>query len=102
MESNCVTGSGRDQCLMILGSPRDTPLAWLRTGEALQRLWLEATRLDHVISLFTQVVEVPDLRDELRTQLGLGCEPQVVIRVGQAAPNVATNRRDLDQLIEGM
>jgi hypothetical protein len=95
-----VTGSGRDQCLMILGSPRDTPLAWLRSGEALQRLWLEATRLDHVISLFTQVIEVPDLRDELRGRLGLGCQPQVVIRVGQAAPNVATNRRDLDQLIE--
>ncbi|HEU4544962.1 MAG TPA: hypothetical protein VFR88_01585 [Microlunatus sp.] len=94
--------SGRDQCLMILGSARDAPLAWIRAGEALQRLWLEATRLDHVISLFTQVVEVPDLRDELRTQLGLGCEPQVVIRVGQAAPNVATNRRDLDQLIEEM
>jgi hypothetical protein len=85
---------------MILGSPRDTPLAWLRSGEALQRLWLEATRLDHVISLFTQVIEVPDLRDELRGRLGLGCRPQVVIRVGQAAPNVATNRRDLDQLIE--
>ena len=53
-----------------------------------------------MISLFTQVVEVPDLRDELRTRLGLGCQPQVVLRVGQAAPNVATNRRDLDQLIE--
>ena len=95
-----VTESGRDQCLMILGSSQDTPLAWLRAGEALERLWLEATRLDHVISLFTQVVEVPDIREELRTQLGLECEPLVLIRVGQAAPNTATNRRELDQMID--
>lgn len=95
-----VTESGRDQCLMILGSSRDTPPAWLRAGEALERLWLEATRLDHVISLFTQVVEVPDIREELRTQLGLECEPLVLIRVGQAAPNTATNRRELDQMID--
>ena len=77
-----------------------TPLAWLRAGEALERLWLEATRLDHVISLFTQVIEVPDIREELRSQLGLECEPLVLIRVGQAAPNAATNRRELDQMID--
>ncbi|HEY5981808.1 MAG TPA: hypothetical protein VIT41_19450 [Microlunatus sp.] len=97
-----VTDSGRDQCLMILGSAVDSDLAWLRAGEALERLWLEATRLDHVASLFTQLIEVPELREELRAQLGLGCEPLVLIRVGQAAPNVATNRRDLDQLIDEM
>lgn len=95
-----VTESGRNQCLMILGSSQDTPLAWLRAGEALERLWLEATRLDYVISLFTQVIEVPDIREELCAQLSLQCEPLVLIRVGQAAPNVATNRRDLDHLIE--
>ena len=95
-----VTASGRDQCLMILGCRQDTSLAWLRAGEALERLWLEATRLDHVASLFTQLIEVPDLRDELRIQLGLEYQPLVLIRVGQAAPNVATNRRELDQMIE--
>lgn len=95
-----VTESNRDQCLMILGSPHDTPLSWLRAGEALERLWLEATRLDYVIGLFTQVIEVPDLREELRIQLSLDCEPLVLIRVGQAAPNVATNRRELSHLIE--
>ena len=95
-----VADSGRDQCLLILASAEDSRLAWLRAGEALERLWLEATRLDHVASLFTQIVEVPELREELRTRLGLTGEPLLLLRVGQAAPNVATNRFELDQLIE--
>ena len=49
-----VTDSGLDQCLLILGTDSDDRLAWLRAGEALQRLWLEATRLDHVASLISQ------------------------------------------------
>lgn len=95
-----VTTSGQDQCLLLLGTAEDTPRAWLRAGEALERMWLEATRLGYVASLFTQVIEVDSTRERLRTALGLDVAPHVLIRVGQAAPNVATNRRDLDDLIE--
>lgn len=95
-----VTDSNADQCLMILGTVEDTPAAWLQAGEALERLWLEATRLDYVASLITQVVEVTRTRKQLRAELGLEFQPHLVIRIGQAAPNVATNRRPLDDLIE--
>lgn len=95
-----VSDSNADQCLMILGTDEDTPAAWLRAGEALERLWLEATRLDYVASLVTQVIEVARTRKQLRQELSLDFHPQLVIRIGQAAPNVATNRRDLDDLIE--
>jgi hypothetical protein len=50
------TRSGRDQCLLILGTTTDRPEAWLRAGEALERVWLEATRAGYVASLFSQPV----------------------------------------------
>lgn len=95
-----VTDSGLDQCLLVLGTDGDDRLAWLRAGEALERLWLEATRLDHVASLISQPVEVRRTRTNLRIELGLTVWPQVVLRVGQAAPNVATRRRDLSEVLE--
>ncbi len=95
-----VLDSSRDQCLLILGTAQDTPLAWLRTGEALQRLWLEATRLDYVASPITQVIEVEAIRDRLRIALDLPVHPHILMRVGQAAPNITTNRRPLDQMVD--
>ena len=74
--------------------------SWLRAGEALERLWLEATRLDQVVSLFSQPVEVRQTRQRLRQVLGADIWPQVLLRVGQAAPNVATRRRSLDQVLD--
>ena len=97
-----VTDSGLDQCLLVLGTDsRRSRSAWLRAGEALERLWLEATRLDHVASLISQPVEVRQTRQRAcAVELGLSIWPQVVLRVGQAAPNVATRRRDLDEVLE--
>lgn len=95
-----VNDSNIDQCLMIMGTVEETPAAWLRTGEALERLWLEATRLDYVASLITQVIEVPRTRKQLRAELGLEFQPHLVLRIGQAAPNVTTHRRSLDDLLE--
>lgn len=95
-----VSDSGTDQCLLVLGTDADDQISWLRAGEALERLWLEATRLDHVASLFSQPVEVRDTRRRLRQELGLSSWPQVLLRVGQAAPNVATRRRRLDQMLD--
>lgn len=95
-----ISESDRNQCLLILGTVEDSPYAWLRAGEATERLWLEATRLDYVASLITQVIEVKRTRKQLRSELGLACYPHLVLRVGQAAPNVATNRRELSDLLE--
>lgn len=53
------TGSGIEQTLLLLATGSDTPLAWLRAGEALERLLLELTRLDWVVSPITQPIETP-------------------------------------------
>jgi nitroreductase len=94
-----VRESSRDQCLLLLGVREDSPRGWLRAGEALERIWLEATRFDHVASMLTQVVEVAETRDQLRDRLGLQMYPMVLLRVGRAPMTPATRRRPLDEVI---
>ncbi len=92
-------GDGGGGCLMVLGSDRDDPSAWVRTGEALERCWLEATRQGFALSLFTQVVEVASTRARLQRDLGVSWQPLVVVRVGRAAPTPATRRRRLVEVL---
>jgi len=90
------------QSLFILGTRRDDRYAWLRAGEALQRLWLEATRRGYTASLLTQVVEVPSTREALRHELNLPFFPHILIRIGRAEATPATRRRALSEvLLEG-
>jgi hypothetical protein len=91
--------SGMDQCLLLLGSDGDDPLSWLRSGEALERLWLEVTRAGFAASLLTQVVEVPSTRELLRSELGLTTHPHVLLRVGRAPATPASRRRKLVEVL---
>jgi len=50
------TRSSMNHCLLLLGTRDDSAEAWLRAGEALERLWLVATRSGYVASLLTQVL----------------------------------------------
>jgi hypothetical protein len=87
--------SGLSQCLLLLVSEGDDPVSWLRSGEALERLWLEVTRAGYAMSLLTQVVEVPSTRALLRAELGLDMHPHVLLRVGRAPATPASRRRKL-------
>jgi hypothetical protein len=94
------TRSSASQCLLLLGTYSDNPEAWIRAGEALERVWLEITRAGYVASLFTQVIEVGALRVQLRDELRLGMHPHVVLRVGRAPVTAASMRRHIDELVE--
>jgi hypothetical protein len=94
------TRSGRDQCLLILGTTSDRPEAWLRAGEALERVWLEATRAGYVASLFSQPVEVAMIRAQLRSDLRLSMQPHMVIRVGRAPVTPASRRRHVADVLD--
>lgn len=95
------TESSLRQSLLVLGSRYDNTAGWVRVGEALERLWLESTRRGLALSLFTQVIEVPSTRAQLRLELGLAMQPMVLIRLGRAAPTPAPRRRRLvDVLVE--
>ncbi len=89
------TRSSRHQCLVLLGTRSDHPDAWLRAGEALERMLLEITRHGFAASPLTQVIEVASTRATLRDQLGLAMYPHILLRVGRAPLTPASRRRRL-------
>ena len=93
------TNSGVNESLLLLGTLDDGPAAWLRAGEALERVWLELTRLGYAASPLTQVIEVAETHERLRTELQLAMHPDVLLRVGRAPETVKTRRRRLTELI---
>jgi nitroreductase len=93
------TGSGVDQTLLLLATARDDVVAWIRAGEALQRLLLELTRQDWVAGPLTQPLEVPETRTRL-AELTDPFVPQMLLRVGRAAPAEPTARRPRRTVVE--
>jgi hypothetical protein len=67
----------------------------------MERLLLELTRQDWVASPVTQALEVPLTREKLRTELAGGCNPQVLMRVGRAAPTISVPRRRREDVVHG-
>lgn len=92
--------SHSDQCLLLLGTLTDTPAAWLRAGEALERVLLEITRRGYAASPLTQVIEVAVTNAQLRADLSLRMHPHVLLRVGRAPTTPATRRRRLASMID--
>lgn len=92
--------SNVDGCLLLFVTTHDTPDAWVRVGEALQRVLLEATQLGYVASPLTQLIEVADTNARLREQLDLQMHPHVLLRVGRAATTPASRRRRLVDVLE--
>lgn len=93
------THSTSRQCLLLLGAEIDNEEAWLRAGEALERVLLEITRYGYVASLFTQVIEVAPTNEMLRRELGLGMHPHVLMRVGHAPATPTVRRRRLVEVL---
>jgi nitroreductase len=79
-----------------LATHGDGPREWLRAGQALQRVLLDATRRGLAVSLFTQLLEDAELRDLLRERL---TAVQVVLRVGYGRPAPASPRRPVEEVI---
>jgi len=97
-----ATRSSSEQCLLLLGTNADNPAAWVRAGEALERVWLEIAHRGFTASPFTQVIEIPRTREMLRAELGISMNPHVLLRVGRAAATSPTRRRRLvDVLVDG-
>src|SRR5829696_5028645 len=94
------TVSGADQTLVLLATRNDDPGAWLRSGEALQRVLLELTRLGWVASPITQAIEVPVTRTQLRSALTWDAHPQLLLRVGRAEPTGPVPRRPRSDAVE--
>jgi hypothetical protein len=88
----------------ILFGGDDTPLAWLRAGEALSSAWLQAIERGVSLLPMSAALEVEATRATLRRLVaGLG-EPLLVVRIGVPDPDragpPATPRLHPDQIVE--
>jgi hypothetical protein len=89
----------------VICATTDDPPAWLRAGEALSAIWLDATTEGLSIVPLSQVIEVRETREALRYDvLGGLAEPLVVLRVGWQAISRSqlprTPRRPVDEVLE--
>jgi nitroreductase len=96
------TSSGTDQTFILLATRADDRPSWLRCGEAMQRVLLELTLLDWAASPFTQLIEVPLTRTQLRSALIWDAHPQLLLRIGRAEPTPPTPRRARGHVVSGV
>jgi nitroreductase len=87
-----------DEVSVLLATRSDDPLAWLRSGEALEHLLLELTRVGWAASPMTQAVEVPRTRTLLRS-LAPDSSPQVLLHFGHPAGTAAGPRPERDEAV---
>ncbi len=83
----------------VLESDGDLRRDQLIAGQALQRVLLTAVALGLSVSILSQPIEVPAMREQLRTLLGRVGMPQVVLRIGYCAPQPKTPRRPVHEVI---
>jgi len=93
------THSDGDQTLVLIATRTDDQSAWLSSGEALQHLLLRLTELGWVASPITQAIEVPLTRTQLRSAMTWDAHPQMLLRIGHAAPTAPTPRRRRDDVV---
>lgn len=85
--------------LAILGTPEDSPEAWLAAGQGLARLLLRAHAEGVSASYLNQPIELPLLRTRLRAALGLSGTPQQVLRLGYGPEVPPTPRRPFEDVL---
>jgi nitroreductase len=86
--------------LALLSTPGDAPADWLRAGQALERVLLEATLADLATSLTSHALEDRDLR-LLARDPGWGTGyVQMVLRLGYGPRGPATPRRPVKDVLD--
>ncbi|MEV1292019.1 nitroreductase [Pseudonocardia sp. NPDC049635] len=89
-----------DPLIAVLSVHTDGPREELRAGEAMQRVLLTATVAGLSASFLSQLVEVPEIREQARRLLGGTRPPQVVLRIGSGVPVPATPRRAPEKVVD--
>jgi len=83
----------------ILTTSTDQPHDWISAGQALQRTLLYASSCGLTTALHTQPLEIPSLREFIRTQLCEGAYPQLVLRFGASDQAEVSVRRAVDDVL---
>ncbi|TQC48037.1 hypothetical protein EEB14_17265 [Rhodococcus sp. WS4] len=88
--------------IVLLATPTDTKLAWLRCGEALSAVLLACTDRGLATCPVTHLTELPTTRALVRALSTGGGQPQVLIRVGVRIRSRSTSntpRRPLSEVL---
>lgn len=86
--------------LALLSTPGDRPADWLRAGQALERVLLEATLAGLATSLTSHPLESGDLRPLVRDPVAGRGHVQMVLRLGYGQQGPATPRRPVPEVLE--
>ncbi|MET9311798.1 hypothetical protein ABZX12_08245 [Kribbella sp. NPDC003505] len=91
----------REPQLAVLATRFDGPIEWLRAGQALEHVLLEATARGVSTSMLNQAIEHEELRGEINDPLGPWQRPQSVIRFGYGTQVRPTPRRPAADVLLG-
>lgn len=87
--------------LAVLFTAADTQLDWVKAGQALGRVLLQACGHNVQASFLNQPVQLPELRPKLQQLLGQPGFPQMVIRFGYIDGRLpVTPRRQLHEVMD--
>ncbi|GHE13452.1 Acg family FMN-binding oxidoreductase [Streptomyces alanosinicus] len=95
-----TTAFERNPHLALLSTPGDAPAEWLRAGQALERVLLEATSAGLATSLTSHALESPDLRLLARDPVAGRGHVQMVLRIGYGPQGPATPRRPVRDVLD--
>lgn len=83
----------------LLQTSADNPVAWLRAGQALQRILLLASSCGVAAAMHSQPLELPELRDFIRVQFCGPAWPQLILRFGATTQNEVSVRRPAEEVL---
>jgi hypothetical protein len=98
-EGQLEAGGPRPPATAILVTAGDTPADWLRAGQALNRVLVQAATSWVFAALNSQPMESPPLRAMVRSRLGLPGAPQMLMQFGRAHTAAATARRPVEDVL---
>ncbi|MFI6483555.1 Acg family FMN-binding oxidoreductase [Nonomuraea sp. NPDC050663] len=84
----------------LLTTSGDSRREWVAAGQALQRVLLHASGYGISAAFHTQALELPPMRELLRTELCAGRFPQMIMRLGITFDDGAGTRRALPEVLE--
>jgi hypothetical protein len=87
--------------LVVLGTSGDGYRDWLTAGQGLEHLLLRAASLHVSASFLNQPIQVPDLREAVRSLLGARGFPQLILRLGYGPEVNVTPRREIAKTLLG-
>jgi hypothetical protein len=91
--SGLTAGVRSPGAVCLLATTGDQPVDWVNAGQALQRALLTCATCGVAAALHSQPLERARLREFIRTQLGDGGYPQLLLRLGAVIQTAVSVRR---------